>query len=103
MSNPYLNKLPLVLRPEIRRILDHDGEWKEFVIHAIEHPIPNGNPIKEEIVVEIENHVEIEKKSPTEKMLKELGRLGYHQSDLLHWANIDGRFKQIANIIGIVI
>ena len=99
-DDPYAGKILLSVRSKIKRILDSEEEWSEFLSHAIENPIPERSPIREEIVTDIKNYVGIKNRSPTEKMLSELGMLGYRQSDLLHWANIDGRFKQIADLIG---
>ena len=95
-DDPYLSRLNLIHLRNIRRLLDVDGKWEEFLIHASEHRIDDRPPLNaQDIKSNVEYQINIKKESPTEKLFRELGMLGYRQSDLMYWANIEGKFKQI--------
>ena len=95
-DDPYLNRLNLIHLRNIRRLLDVHEKWEEFLIHASEHRIADRPPLNaQDIKSNVEYQINVKKESPTEKLFRELGMLGYRQSDLMYWANIEGKFKQI--------
>ena len=99
-DDPYLNKLNLIHLRNIRRLLDVPGKWEEFLIHASEHRIDNRPLLNaQDIKSNVEFQINIKKESPTEKLFRELGMMGYRQSDLMYWANIEGKFKQIYDVL----